>query len=101
MKLQLIAGPMQFREPRTKPVDHFHKCPACGCKDLIQINPDVLCSECDWDSTAWDVSRGGMDSLFSAANEFGFKVLTLAEEQASQKSELNDFEKSTQSLQGA
>ena len=76
MKLRLIASQTTVsKEPRVKPVDHFKKCPACGCKELIEVNPDVLCSRCDWDSTAWDVSRGGVDNLFSAAKEFGFPVM--------------------------
>jgi hypothetical protein len=75
MKLLLIPSPVQERKKRVKPVDHFQKCPACGCKELIDVKPDVLCSLCDWDSTAWDVSRGGMDNLHSAAKEFGFSVM--------------------------
>lgn len=75
MKLQLIPRPTQERKKRVKPVDHFQKCPACGCKELIDVKPDVLCSRCDWDSTAWDVSRGGMDNLYSAAKEFGFPIM--------------------------
>ena len=64
---------------RIKPVDHFSNCPQCGCKDLLDVNPDVACMKCDWDSTSWDVSRGGMDSLGKAAREFGF--LEVATEQ--------------------
>lgn len=75
MKLQLIKGVAGDRNPsRLKPVDHFKKCPACGGDDLIEVNPDVLCSRCDWASMAWDVSRGGMDSLMVAAREFGFPI---------------------------
>lgn len=58
---------------RTKPVDHFKKCPKCGDRDLIQLDPDVLCSSCDWDSLAWDVSRGAMNDLEQAAREI-FKI---------------------------
>ncbi len=54
---------------RTKPVDYFKKCPKCGDRDLIHLNPDILCSSCDWDSLAWDVSRGAMDDLNQAAKE--------------------------------
>ena len=76
MKLQPIASQTSERsKPRMKPVDHFQKCPACGCKELIDVKPDVLCSVCDWDSAAWDVGRGGMDNLFTAAKEFGFPVM--------------------------
>ena len=73
MKLQLITAG-ERNEPRVKPVNHFQKCPACGCKELINVKPDVLCSTCEWDSTTWDVSRGGMDNLFTASKEFGFPV---------------------------
>ncbi len=58
---------------RTKPVDYFKKCPKCGKSDLIHLNPDVLCSVCDWDSCSWDVSRGVMDNLKEAAREV-FKI---------------------------
>lgn len=70
MKLSLkTKNDSEKTSKRTKPVDHFKKCPQCGATDLIQINPDVLCSSCDWDSTAWDVSRGAMDNLELAAKE--------------------------------
>lgn len=54
---------------RTTPMDHFKKCPNCGDKNLIRLDPDVLCSSCDWDSLAWDVSRGAMNNLEQAARE--------------------------------
>ena len=77
MKLQLLSQVQTFetKKKRVTPVEHFKKCPACGCKDLIDLRPDVLCSSCDWDSTAWDVSRGGMDNLIGAAKEFGFQTM--------------------------
>ncbi len=76
MKLQLIGRPVPGESgPRLMPVNHFKKCPACGCAELIESKPDVLCTECNWDSTAWDVSRGGMDNLYSAAKEFGIPVM--------------------------
>ncbi len=79
MELRLIATQTILKEdPRLKPVDHFQKCPACGCKELIHVSPDVVCSHCDWDSTAWDVSRGGMDNVFTAAHEFGIPVMETA-----------------------
>jgi hypothetical protein len=74
MKLELIASGTEKRK-RVKPVDHFKKCPACGCKELIDVSPDVLCASCDWDSTLWDVCRGGMESPAAAAREFGFTTL--------------------------
>lgn len=77
MKMRMIQTPTICRQkPRTKPVDHFKKCPACGCDDLIDVRPDVLCTRCDWASMEWDVSRGGMDNLVAAAKEFGFSTLT-------------------------
>lgn len=77
MKLQLICTASQERrKKRVKPVDHFEKCPACGCADLIDVSPDVVCSRCDWLSAAWDVERGGMDNPIIAAREFGFTRLT-------------------------
>lgn len=60
------------KQARIKPNRHFMKCPTCGCIGLISVGPDVLCSNCDWDSTAWDVSRGAMDNLFRAIREFRF-----------------------------
>ena len=76
MTLKLIATQTRSRKaPRVKPVDHFKKCPACGCKQLIDVSPDVLCSSCDWDSIAWDVSRGGMNNPIAAAREFGFHLV--------------------------
>ncbi len=75
MQMQILLLPNHEKnKPRKKPLDHFHKCPACGAKELIAVSPDVLCGQCDWDSTAWDVSRGGMDSLFTAVKEFSFPV---------------------------
>ena len=45
------------------------KCPNCGGRNLIHLNPEVLCSSCDWDSLALDVSRGAMDDLDQAVKE--------------------------------
>lgn len=71
MKVLLEPNNKQTKsKKRTRPVDHFKKCPKCGDSELIQMGPDVLCSACDWDSLAWDVSRGGMDDLGAAAVEF-------------------------------
>lgn len=73
MKLQLVCAPSQERrKKRVKAIDHFKKCPACGCTSLIDVSPDVVCSRCDWLSAAWDVQRGGMDNPIAAAKEFGF-----------------------------
>lgn len=60
---------------RLTPVEHFKKCPNCGCDELTPIGPDVVCLECCWDSTAWDVQQGGMDNVFYAAKEYGFNTL--------------------------
>lgn len=80
MKLQLIATQRQERTvPRVKPIDHFKKCPSRGCKELIDVSPDVLCSDCNWESTVWDVSRGAMDNIFGAAKEFGFQIMEQVE----------------------
>ncbi len=65
--LTVMTG--EEKKKRTKPVDHFKGCPRCGNK-VIAVDRDVICSSCDWDSTAWDVSRGAMDDLGRAAKEF-------------------------------
>lgn len=70
MKLELRTKEgLEKTAKRTKPVDYFKKCPNCGGRNLIHLNPDVLCSSCDWDSLAWDVSRGAMDDLDQAVKE--------------------------------
>lgn len=63
-------------KPRKTPLDHFKQCPQCGDSELTPIGPDVVCMECCWDSTAWDVSQGGMDNAFYAAKEYGFNFLS-------------------------
>ena len=68
MKLCALEEPKTAKK-RTRPVDYFKKCPKCGEKELIKLDPDVLCSSCDWDSLAWDVSRGAMDNITQAAKE--------------------------------
>jgi hypothetical protein len=73
MTLMLILN-AERKPKRVKPIDHFSHCPACGCAELIDAGPDVLCLECDWDSTLWDVGRGGMNNLRLAAREFGFSA---------------------------
>ncbi len=70
MKLGLYTTNEQITvKRRTRPVDYFKKCPKCGEVELIHVESDVLCSSCDWDSLAWDVSRGSMDNLQVAAKE--------------------------------
>jgi hypothetical protein len=70
MKFSVIHGSDQATSRPPTPVDHFKCCPRCGDKELIRVDPDVVCSSCDWDSTAWHVDQGGMDSLRAAAREF-------------------------------
>lgn len=70
MKLELVQYDDEPKRRPKKPIDHFNKCPACGDKDLIPLDPDVLCSKCDWNSLVWHVSAGGMDDMKSAMREF-------------------------------
>ena len=70
MHLSLCFNHQKLEEVRCKPVDRFKHCPACGCKHLIRLDPDVVCSQCDWNSAAWDVNQGSMDNLLRAAKEF-------------------------------
>ena len=65
MKLQLLA--IQTQEKPKNATAHFKKCPACGNKNLIELEPEVLCGSCDWTSCSWSVSRGAMDNLHAAA----------------------------------
>jgi hypothetical protein len=60
---------------RIQPADYFKKCPSCGGEELQAVGPDLICIDCCWDSTAWDVRRGAMDNVFIAAKEFGFATL--------------------------
>ena len=49
-----------------KPSEVYQICPACKSKELIRLEVDVLCGECDWMSCEEYVEMGGMDNLFSA-----------------------------------
>jgi ribosomal protein L37AE/L43A len=52
---------------KTKnPVRQYAQCPACKCKNLIRLEVDVICAECDWMSAEAYVESGGMDNLFGA-----------------------------------
>ena len=51
-------------QPRN-PVDVFHKCPACGCHQLIASDVDVVCSRCDWMSCQAHVDSGGFDECLT------------------------------------
>lgn len=44
----------------------YSQCPKCKSHDLIRLAVDVVCAECDWDSTAEFVASGGMDNIFAA-----------------------------------
>ena len=46
-------------------VDRFKTCPACGSKDLIPFQADVLCARCSWDSCKVSVDSGLMDPFFA------------------------------------
>lgn len=55
-----------------KPSTAYRCCPACRSKNLIRLEVDALCADCDWDSTFAFVQAGGMDNLFAAAiDHFG------------------------------
>ncbi|MFZ4402496.1 MAG: hypothetical protein ACOYOK_00200 [Pseudobdellovibrionaceae bacterium] len=106
MKVELrTVDIFEKAEKRTKPVDYFKKCPKCGDCDLIHFIPDVLCSSCDWDSLAWDVSRGGMDDLNQAAKETFIPKPTQLRSQCkmliSKKSAADSDDQSTEAKKGA
>lgn len=69
MKL-IQSNEVQGKQTKSKKaVDHFKRCPLCGDADLIRVSPEVVCSQCDWNSCLWSVSRGRMDNLHSAVIE--------------------------------
>lgn len=47
----------------------YTRCPACGSKDLIWVQPETLCGTCDWESTVRSVQSGKMDQIFKAYKE--------------------------------
>lgn len=104
MSLRTVCG-TEKPVKRTTPMDHFKKCPKCGDKNLIAINPDVLCSVCDWDSLSWDVSRGAMNNLEQAAREiFKPKPLLISKQKSAKPSKTTDVDSdeiSTEEKQGA
>ena len=64
-----------------RPSKAFSECPACRTKNLIRLEVDVVCGECDWDSTEAFVESGGMDNLFAAHRDhFVAPFQTLANE---------------------
>lgn len=48
---------------------YFHKCPACGCGDLIEFGVDTICCNCDWNSCKMYVDEGLMDDRLRAFKE--------------------------------
>ena len=52
-----------------KPSEAYQACPACKSKNLLRLEVDVLCGECDWMSCEEFVEMGGMDNLFQAFRE--------------------------------
>lgn len=57
------------KKPVAKPSEVYHQCPSCNSKNLVRLEVDALCGDCDWDSTAEFVAMGGMDNIFSAYND--------------------------------
>lgn len=69
-----------------KPAEVYHECPACSSRELIRLEVDVLCGDCDWMSCEEFVEMGGMDNIFAAFNDHflpnqGEEILELAAEQ--------------------
>lgn len=96
MKVLLELNNKQTKsKKRTRPVDHFKKCPKCGDSELIKMGPDVLCSSCDWDSLAWDVSRGAMDDLGAAAVEFFASTSKQVKSTSSKEEQISSTEEKT------
>lgn len=51
------------------PAKIYQACPACKSKELIRLEVDVLCGDCDWMSCEEFVEMGGMDDLISAFHD--------------------------------
>jgi hypothetical protein len=49
-----------------KPSEVYQACPKCKSKELLRLEVDVLCADCDWMSCEEYVEMGGMDNLFAA-----------------------------------
>lgn len=58
-----------FERESKFPSRKYKKCKACGSTDLIRLEVDVLCADCDWDSTEESVASGLMDELYTASRE--------------------------------
>ncbi len=51
------------------PSRRYKKCKVCGSTDLTRSGVDILCMDCDWDTTAETVQVGLMDDIVQAARE--------------------------------
>lgn len=55
---------------KSKQVRHpsktYTQCPCCKSPNLIRLEVDALCADCDWTSVAAFVDSGGMDNIFAA-----------------------------------
>ena len=66
-----------------RPSEVYQSCPMCQATNLIRLNVDVLCGECDWMSCEEHVECGGMDNLFAAFRDhFSLDALTIEEIEA-------------------
>ena len=81
MSLSLInIQPYKFKDEKMKekfrdPARNIHHCPACKSKELLRLNVDLICLDCDWDSIEAYVWAGGMDNLNQAFKDnFGRKL---------------------------
>jgi len=57
------------RSSICKPSGFYSECPVCRSQSLIRLEVDVLCGDCDWDSTSTFVDSGGMDDIYAAFQE--------------------------------
>lgn len=65
---KLIAPKTSKAKKKTihKPSKVISSCPHCKCQDLIRLEVDVLCANCDWMSAEAHVETGGMDNMYRA-----------------------------------
>lgn len=62
--LKLIIETTNYRTANQNskaPRDVFTQCIACGCKELLYVDRDVICMKCDWNSLKADVEAGGFE----------------------------------------
>lgn len=45
------------------------RCPQCGSHELLRLDLELFCGQCDWDNSRAYVEAGGMDSLYAAYQE--------------------------------